>query len=174
MATPTTTRVFVGAMPLVGTESIVRALPPALGRALCLHTFVLLEQGQHQLLLLDFLPERPTHPETAAALLSGGGVNGVARARRLQAVGAVTSVAPVVRLIAEIEEEEEQRGSSSSSSSSGTSIIEQRARAAGDEAAARDLRLFANDCRTHSAAVLEAVLARRIDREDVAAWLRGD
>jgi hypothetical protein len=155
-------------MPLVGTERLVRMLPAPLHPALCLHTFVLLERAGTTALLLDFLPERPTHPSTAAALLSGGGVRGLARARRLESRGAVEAVAHVIRVVAEVEEvegeEEEQQG--------GASPLERRARAAGEQAAARELTLLRNDCRTHTAAVLETLLGRPVGRADVEAWLR--
>ncbi|GLI66158.1 hypothetical protein VaNZ11_009843, partial [Volvox africanus] len=45
---------------------------------------VRLEAGHHiHCMVIDFLPERPTHPTTALALASGGSVPGQLRVRRL-------------------------------------------------------------------------------------------
>lgn len=172
-------RVFVGATGLIGTERLVRSLPAPLARLLCLHTVVMLETveggsnggeedepgGRRRprtkgdgrappppLLLLDFVPERPTDPATGLALLTGGGVPGVARARMVPQVG----VAQVVVALAE---------------AAGGGGSADAAVAAGAAVAALPLRLLTNDCRTHTAAVLTAVLGRPVGRAEVARLL---
>jgi hypothetical protein len=179
-------RIFVGAMGLIGTEPLVRALPRPLDRLLCLHTFVLLEQeapedddagaGRRQrrpptpppqLLLLDFIPERPTHPATAAALLTGGGVSGMARVRVMATGTRPEAVAPVVVRIGEAAAESDARNDARDDSAP----MEARLRAAGAAVAASPLRLLANDCRTHTAAVLTAALGRPVTRAEVARLL---
>jgi hypothetical protein len=92
-------------MPLVGTEAIVAALPPALAAPLRLHSFVVVEEAaaaaaaaadgdggagatssttnNTDAWLYDFLPDDPTAPATAAALIAGRSVRGAARKRRL-------------------------------------------------------------------------------------------
>lgn len=170
-------------MGLIGTEPLVRALPRPLDRLLCLHTFVLLEQEAEeeddpdagrrrrlppppQLLLLDFIPERPTHPATAAALLTGGGVSGVARARAMATGMRPEAVAPVVVRIGEAVAAAEGDDDANDSTS-----VEARLRAAGAAVAASPLRLLVNDCRTHTAAVLTAALGRPVSRAEVARLL---
>lgn len=76
---------FRGAMPLVGFERAAALLPPPLAAPLRLHTFVLLDAraAGGGCFFYDFLPEDPAAPATAAALLAGRAVRGVARARRL-------------------------------------------------------------------------------------------
>jgi len=189
-------------MPLFGTERVVNALPAPLRRLLMLHSYVLVEEQERQgdvlplapspspspspssspsppppsfpppppqrrLLLLDFLPVRPTHPATAAALLTGGSVPGLARARELPRGARLDAVSPGVRLVWEQED-----GGGGGGRGGGGGGAWARARAAGAAVAAAPLRLAGNDCRTHSAAVLTAVLGRTVSRGELEGWMR--
>lgn len=72
-------------MPLVGFEKVAAALKhmqPA-KQLLELHTYTLL-QGPDQVWYFDFLPLRPTHPATAALLLSASAAPGELRVRKLE------------------------------------------------------------------------------------------
>jgi hypothetical protein len=74
-------------MPLVGWEALERALGPFFPRELAVHEAVVVctvgEGGCSLCVAYDFLPVQPAAPLTAAVLLTGGQVLGVARARPL-------------------------------------------------------------------------------------------
>ncbi|GIL84385.1 hypothetical protein Vretimale_15977 [Volvox reticuliferus] len=85
--------IYVGRMPLVGFEAVsammlpaVTLLPATLSQWFPLHSFLALgsSRSPEECMVIDFLPERPTHPTTALALASGGSVPGQLRVRRLR------------------------------------------------------------------------------------------
>eukprot|EP00878_Enallax_costatus_P009560 GHUV01009990.1.p1 GENE.GHUV01009990.1~~GHUV01009990.1.p1 ORF type:complete len:221 (+),score=60.41 GHUV01009990.1:76-738(+) len=90
-APATTWRVYLGRMPLVGFEAVADALGGSPAHDLLqLHTYVLLE-GPGQVWCFDFLPQHPTSPATAAALLTAQAIPGELRERELAITAVRTS-----------------------------------------------------------------------------------
>lgn len=74
--------VYVATLPLVGWETVEEILKDKYPDELALHCMVLIE-SEEIVTMFDFLPEMPTSPFVAAALLSGRQVKGTIRERRL-------------------------------------------------------------------------------------------
>ncbi|EFN58965.1 hypothetical protein CHLNCDRAFT_137563 [Chlorella variabilis] len=92
---PATGRVYRATCPLEGWEALAESLGPLYPPQLQLHHYVVLEAAQQAagtmpdaplIAAYDFLPADPTSPITAALLLSGGSVPGIARSRQLRGV----------------------------------------------------------------------------------------
>ncbi|KAL3155036.1 hypothetical protein ABBQ38_011556 [Trebouxia sp. C0009 RCD-2024] len=74
--------VYVATLPLVGWETVEEILKDKYPDELALHCMVLIE-SEETVTMFDFLPELPTSPFVAAALLSGRQAKGIVRERRL-------------------------------------------------------------------------------------------
>ena len=74
--------VYIATLPLVGWEKLEAVMKDKYPDALALHCMVLIET-EESVTVFDFLPELPTSPVVAAALLCGGHVKGVVRERKL-------------------------------------------------------------------------------------------
>ena len=80
-------QIFIATVPLVGWETWEKRLQHRFPSALALHCMVLVATraaSQDEVTVLDFLPDSPTAPATAARLLSGAAVQGQLRERRLR------------------------------------------------------------------------------------------
>lgn len=133
-------RVYVATLPLVGWEVIESALRDAYPDRLALHSVVGVQQD-NAFTVFDFLPHQPKSPLTAAELLIGGSVNGLLRERQLP-----QKLTRRCWLI-------------------GISQHKQAVQAARSFNATypSDLRLFENDCWTHSEALARYLVGDHID-----------
>ncbi|KAL3155034.1 hypothetical protein ABBQ38_011556 [Trebouxia sp. C0009 RCD-2024] len=124
--------VYVATLPLVGWETVEEILKDKYPDELALHCMVLIE-SEETVTMFDFLPELPTSPFVAAALLSGRQAKGIVRERRLSRL-------PVRRcwLVGP----------------SATSQALQEARSFNSSFDDR-IQLLRNDCRSHSVALVK-------------------
>lgn len=125
------TEVFVARTPLVGLEAIGDVLGDLYPGPLEHSVVILREAGGTSVVAHDFLPEDPTDPRVALALLSGGSTKGVVRSRPLRGV-------PRRRC--------EGRGLAGPGAA--------RAAQAFDEAWDTELRLRTNDCHAYADALV--------------------
>ncbi|GIL84384.1 hypothetical protein Vretimale_15977 [Volvox reticuliferus] len=153
--------IYVGRMPLVGFEAVsammlpaVTLLPATLSQWFPLHSFLALgsSRSPEECMVIDFLPERPTHPTTALALASGGSVPGQLRVRRLR--GWVRGASVRTRFVMKLE----------------TPLTDTAAQCAVEVFNSRwdpELRLLRNDCRHYTAALLTHLSSKQYGIQDV-------
>jgi hypothetical protein len=162
-------RVYVATLPLVGWEVVESTLRDAYPDQLALHSVIGIEQDS-AFTVFDFLPSQPKSPLTAAKLLTGGSVKGLLRERQLHkrmtrrcwliGISRHTQVCPsTVHLSAwcvlcfgltTIHDSEE-------------CLQAVQAARSFNAAFPSDLRLFDNDCWTHSEALARHLVGDHID-----------
>ncbi|DBA90098.1 TPA: hypothetical protein ACH3X1_003417 [Trebouxia sp. C0004] len=133
-------RVYVATLPLVGWEVMENVLRDAYPDHLALHSMIAVQQDS-AFTIFDFLPNQPNSPLTAAKLLTGGSVKGLLRERQLP-----KKMTRRCWLL-------------------GVSRHTQAVQAARSFNATfpSDLRLFKNDCWTHSEALARHLVGDHIE-----------